>query len=103
LKPQLVNAGKYLSAIGSLSLNFARAKNHSNDAIFYAYLTFSIFSTMYSYGWDLYMDWGLLRSAQKGKVLLRPKILYPSCLYYFAMLFNLVLRLLWILPLMPFA
>ena len=103
LKPQLVNAGKYLASISSLALNFARAKHHSNDSILYSYLAVSIFSTMYSYGWDLYMDWGLLRSAQKGKVLLRPKILYPPCLYYFAMLINLALRLLWILPLMPFS
>jgi hypothetical protein len=32
-----------------------------------AYVPIGVISTFYSYSWDLYMDWGLLRSKEKGK------------------------------------
>jgi hypothetical protein len=45
------------------------------------------------------MDWGLLRSTERHKFLLRPEIRLPPWFYYFAAFTNLLLRLLWILPL----
>ena len=45
------------------------------------------------------MDWGLLRSQEPGKRFLRNKILYPAKFYYFAAATNLLMRLMWILPL----
>jgi hypothetical protein len=45
------------------------------------------------------MDWGLLRSTDRGKFMLRPEIRLPVWFYYLAALTNLLLRLLWILPL----
>lgn len=56
-------------------------------------------STAYSYYWDLYMDWGLLRCNEPGKKYLRPKLLYPVWFYYYAAATNLVMRLMWIMPL----
>lgn len=55
------------------------------------------FATLYSYAWDIYMDWGLLRDDRW----LRPKILFPQNWYYAAAFLNLVLRFIWILTLFP--
>ena len=55
---------------------------------------FGIFTTLYSYAWDLVMDWGLLR-----KGLLRERLFYPEWLYYFSIVTNLILRFLWVVPL----
>lgn len=41
------------------------------------------------------MDWGLLMGSEKNW-LLRDKLYYPKCYYYFAMITNLILRLDWI-------
>ena len=45
------------------------------------------------------MDWGLLRSNDLGKRYLRSKLLYPVWFYYYAALTNLMMRLMWIVPL----
>ena len=56
-----------------------------------------LLSTMYSYGWDLYMDWGLLRTTEKYYWGLREdrKILYHQVFYYFAIVTNFLLRFCW--------
>lgn len=73
------------------------AKDH--DSAFYTFVLINLVSTIYSYGWDLYMDWGLLRSHEPGKWYLRSKLLYPAWFYYFAAVTNLLMRFMWIIPL----
>jgi hypothetical protein len=60
------------------------------------WILINLISTLFSYGWDIYMDWGLLRSTEKGKYGLRPKIMYNEYFYYFAAVSNLVMRFAWI-------
>jgi len=50
-------------------------------------------ATCYSYGWDIYMDWGLLR-ADNG---LRSQLLYSPLFYYTASVIDLVLRCTWLI------
>jgi hypothetical protein len=45
------------------------------------------------------MDWGLLRSNEKGKKFLRPKFLFPKWFYYYAIITNFFLRFAWVLAL----
>ena len=45
------------------------------------------------------MDWGLLRTKESGKKHLRTKLLYPVMFYYWAIVTNLMMRLMWIVPL----
>ena len=45
------------------------------------------------------MDWGLFRSKEKGKEFLRPKILFPSWFYYYAIISNFLLRFVWVITL----
>jgi hypothetical protein len=66
--------------------------------VFYGFLFLNIFSTAYSYYWDLYMDWGFFRSEDPEKRFLRHKLLYPKKFYYIAAITNLIMRLMWLLP-----
>ena len=49
-KKNLVNAGKYFSVM-------------RNEATFNVFLGLSILSTLYSFAWDLYIDWGFFQTA----------------------------------------
>jgi hypothetical protein len=45
------------------------------------------------------MDWGFFRGEEKDPKFLRHKLLYPVRFYYFAAATNLMMRLMWIMPL----
>ena len=53
-------------------------------------------ASLYSFFWDVYVCWGLLRSSKKATYGLRDKILYPAKAYYFAVVSDFVLRLIWL-------
>jgi hypothetical protein len=65
------------------------------------YISLYVVATLYSLGWDYYMDWGLLQGKKKGRRLLRDNLKYPTHFYYFSMVTNLFLRFAWILTLVP--
>lgn len=47
---------------------------------------------IYSYLWDIIMDWGLFNSTDKETFGLRPVINYSRAFYYYAIVINLILR-----------
>ena len=100
MKVHLVNAGKYFSVILIQFTNIFKTKL-KGDFTFAIFVLICLASTLYSFAWDLYMDWGLLRSQEVGKKYLRPKFLFPSWFYYYAIVSNLFLRFLWVLTLIP--
>ena len=56
-------------------------------------------STLYTYSWDIRMDWRLGKCAHKG---LRYRMLYNSkSFYYVAIILDAVLRFLWVVSLAP--
>lgn len=56
-------------------------------------------SSLYSFTWDVFMDWGLGRP-QYG--FLGPRLMYPFRSYYYAVIAaDLVLRSMWVLSLIP--
>ena len=61
---------------------------------------FAITSTLYSYSWDLKIDWALL-DRKADLCLLRDRLIYRHWTYYFMMVGNFVLRLAWVLTLSP--
>ena len=71
------------------------------ESLFVIFLAVSAIGAMYSYVWDIYMDWGLMRTKKKGHFMLREKILYPSYFYYIAMITDLILRFAWLVSLYP--
>ncbi|KAI9002199.1 EXS family-domain-containing protein [Hyaloraphidium curvatum] len=61
-------------------------------------------SAAYSYCWDIYMSFSLLRirDPKDPHFLLRPELRYsPQAVYYFAMVSNLLLRVSWIVTVSP--
>ena len=62
-------------------------------------MTAFIGSSLYSFWWDINMDWGLGRIEYK---LLGPRLMYPKrSMYYAIMALDLVLRFAWVLTLIP--
>jgi len=56
-------------------------------------------SSIYSFAWDIYFDWGLGRPQY---ALLGPRLMFPSKLsYYLVALVDLFLRFMWVLTLVP--
>eukprot|EP00347_Sterkiella_histriomuscorum_P002512 403367865 len=102
LKAHLINGGKYFSSILIQLANVFKTKD-KNDTTFWIFVAVSIYSTLYSYSWDLYMDWGLLRSKEPGKKYLRNKLLYPAWFYYYAVVSNFIMRFFWVISLPIYA
>ena len=68
-------------------------KIYGGRALYAFQLIFRILATGYCYGWDIYMDWGLLRADNY----LRPQITYNPLFYYTASVFDLLLRCTWLI------
>ena len=68
---------------------------------FYLWLGIYIFATVYAYTWDILIDWGLCRIWKGENKFLRNNLMYPKWFYYFAIMSNLILRLAWVLTLLP--
>lgn len=73
----------------------------NNSNYLYHYFAIALFSTLYSYAWDIFMDWGLMRGTTPETRLLRDKLKFPKHYYYFVMITNLLLRFSWVLTLVP--
>jgi hypothetical protein len=109
--PHLANAGKYsLSILVTLfgtfhplylehlaKLNGKSIGLHSFYQIFWT--LFFVASSLYSFIWDAFMDWGL---GQAKYGFLNKYLMYPrKWYYYFAVFIDLILRFLWVLTLVP--
>mmetsp|Transcript_1317 Transcript_1317/g.1178 ORF Transcript_1317/g.1178 Transcript_1317/m.1178 type:complete len:203 (-) Transcript_1317:46-654(-) len=92
--PHLVNAGKYFASIIMICANYFFGRDPSLRNYIIA---LTLFATVYSYIWDIVMDWGLMRD----KRMLRKQILYPPSYYYFSSFTNLFLRFAWVLGFLP--
>ena len=101
LNANLKNAGKYFAniCVQGAAIPMFMYKEKMIPEVFWTFVGINIFSTCYSYYWDLYMDWGFFRGTGKDPKFLRHKLLYPVCFYYFAAATNLMMRAMWILPL----
>lgn len=93
-KPQLYNAFKYFSDM-CVPLAQLWVVSHQFDRAFWIWFGIHFWASGYSYCWDIYMDWGLLRSTAPGKYALRDKLNYHPAFYYYAMVSDLLLRYFW--------
>uniref|UniRef100_A0A7S2TPH6 EXS domain-containing protein n=1 Tax=Lotharella oceanica TaxID=641309 RepID=A0A7S2TPH6_9EUKA len=105
--PNLANAFKYCLCqltviIGSLHPFFSEYQAPWSPYRLF-WLALIVVTTLYTYVWDLVMDWGLLQFQDKAHPLLRQNRLFPTTtFYYWAMCSNLVLRFTWVVTLIPF-
>lgn len=91
----LQNAFKYSLTISTQVASVVWKIYPDSTPAMYLYISIAILSTAASYTWDTYIDWGLFRSREKGKWLLRHKIMFPSYFYYVGIVTNLLMRLAW--------
>eukprot|EP00127_Corallochytrium_limacisporum_P002791 Clim_evm4s141 gene=Clim_evmTU4s141 len=105
--PHIANLVKYMTALPVIFLPYitrellTTADGSSADADWKStWLVFAFVNSMYSFWWDVKMDWGLGDSNQSG---LRAVLLYPlrEC-YYLLIAGDFLLRFLWSFNL-PFA
>lgn len=95
--PQILNAGKYLINIFVAIASFYASTNSNYNSAWYL---FAFISTIYSYSWDLKMDFGFLQEGSNFP--LREKLSYKNkYFYYFCMVINLFLRFMWVLTVSP--
>eukprot|EP00938_MAST-03A_sp_MAST-3A-sp1_P003971 g3971.t1 len=109
--PYLGNAVKYAAAEVVVMFGTFHATRFNGDgdqdaddpdqltAYRFIFIFFSALSTLYTYSWDIRMDWRLGKCKHKG---LRFRMLYTSkSFYYVAIILDAVLRFLWVVSLAP--
>jgi len=100
--PFLANAMKYVVSLAvSLfsSLHAASKGDGDDDAYVAFYILFTCAATIYSYVWDVTMDWGLAKRDHGG---LREKLMFGNRWIYFTVIvIDLFGRFMWIITLMP--
>ncbi|XP_041985255.1 xenotropic and polytropic retrovirus receptor 1-like isoform X3 [Aricia agestis] len=101
--PHLVNAGKYSTTFFVVLFSTLRgfyAADYTDsyaNPFLYAWLICQFISSIYTYTWDVKMDWGLLSVGPGAEnPLLRDEIVYSPQFYYFAIVEDLVLRFVWV-------
>ena len=95
--PQIINAWKYFFAIIVAIMSFIASNYAILDNIWWL---LALISTIYSYCWDLKMDFGFLQHGANYP--LREKLSYKNKMfYYFCIIINLFLRFMWVLTVSP--
>ena len=99
--PHMGNAAKYSSALLVSSIGIFRPTTRSSTLWVLGF----IFSTLFQFWWDIFMDWGLLKRSSQGSMfsytLRSERVIKSERLYYFIALTNLCFRFAWSLTLMP--
>jgi hypothetical protein len=81
--PHLANAAKYASSFFVVifsSITYVTTQSYpksTHNPFFYFWVVSSIVSSCYAYGWDIWMDWGLMRVQGENKFL-RDEIVYSN-------------------------
>jgi EXS family/SPX domain len=104
--PHLANAFKYalsqtVTLFGAFHPLYLDHTNQRTDMAFYQrwWMLLFIGSSLYSFTWDVYMDWGL--GLPKFNML-GPRLMFPNRAIYYAIISaDLVLRFAWVLTLIP--
>ncbi|MCO5593008.1 hypothetical protein L7F22_047012 [Adiantum nelumboides] len=91
----LKNGAKYFSAV--VAAGIALTYNHQKTTTWLAiFIVVSSLVAGYQLYWDLYKDWGLLRSDSKNYLLRDQLMLKQKNLYYASMFLNAILRFAWL-------
>ena len=100
----LINAGKYavsiLVPLSSILLSDQDDKklNYRADFAFWLYVSLWTVKATYWFVYDIYVDWGLFRCFEPGpNRYLREKINYSPFFYWWAIVWNFILRYIWVL------
>lgn len=90
---EFLNTIKYAFSLITLTLSFLWKAG--DDTIFNVWIVFACLSTLYSYIWDLKVDWALFEKNSPHRFL-RKNLCYPYQAYYVIILVNFLLRIVWV-------
>lgn len=100
--PYFLNTMKYATSLITAILAFQyRLQQGQANSILPAWLVFAGISTIYSYAWDIKMDWGLLEKNDRHPLLRKYLTFEPRRNYYIVCVSNLLMRLVWTMTLSP--
>ncbi|KAK9719436.1 protein-ER retention protein [Basidiobolus ranarum] len=100
----LANAGKYASAFPVIFLSASMHNPSQEDShLFSIWLLAVIFNSLYSFYWDVVMDWDLcvtFSTSKKSRMIeLRDVLMYREPVYYISIFIDFFLRTTWSLKL----
>ncbi|XP_017854120.2 xenotropic and polytropic retrovirus receptor 1 homolog [Drosophila busckii] len=101
----MINALKYFSMIIVVICSHMQMDSMSQyEKLFdngwtWAYVITFCFSATYSLVWDCYMDFGLFKIWRGKNIFLRENLVYPKTTYYAIIVFNILIRYVWMLEL----
>ena len=103
--PYLSNAFKYAFAhsivlFGAFNPELLQF-NKGSEVTSYLFVTVFVISTLYTYSWDIFMDWSL--GDIKHGLLRRERMFAWRAAYYVAIVVDFVLRFVWTMTLVPVA
>ncbi len=96
----LVNAIKYFSSVLTVVFSGIRRANQQSHAILITYSFIAAISALYTWIWDVRVDWGLGNWGSRSHFMLREQLIYKKVwVYYLGIIVNLALRLVWVVTL----
>jgi len=99
--PVLLNIIKYCTAFPPIWLTAYASLGYVLPAMPKLIAAFATLNSLYSFLWDIIMDWGFFTVTREGKILARPRIMLPLLTYLLATVINLALRFAWLINRVP--
>lgn len=93
--PIALNICKYFSAFPPIWLTAAASLGYSIPNMPTVIAVSATVNSLYSFAWDVVMDWGFISFSRECKVLVRQRLLLPFPTYFIALALNLLLRFSW--------
>ncbi|XP_043225599.1 xenotropic and polytropic retrovirus receptor 1 homolog isoform X2 [Amphibalanus amphitrite] len=99
--PHLVNAGKYSTTFFKVAFStmfqatIGEYDSPFENPYFYLFVASQLTSSIYTYTWDIKMDWGLFDKNAGDNTFLREELVYSTQVYYFAIVEDFILRFFW--------
>ena len=97
-KPHMFNTIKYTLSLTSAILAYI---SNSDPELIITWISVSTVTTLYSYYWDLKMDWNLLECSDKSLLLRKYLTFAPARNYYIVIVLNFIMRSAWTMTLSP--
>jgi len=89
----------YQGDLAAIDSEEAQDKDVGNNIFQLFWMGLFVSSSLYSFFWDVYFDWGLGRAEYRG---LGARLMFPNTTYYYTvMVVDLFLRFMWVLTLIP--
>lgn len=90
-----LNLIKYATAFPPIWLAAAASLGYFHPSLPAITAVMATVNSLYSFIWDIVMDWGFVSFTRDGRMQLRQRCLWPQLTYFLAFILNFVLRFSW--------